>query len=310
MVYSEYSEQSKRFVPKIINFLGLILFGFILFSCNKEKQEEISHQRGEMTIYVDPANKNLIEALTEVYVMKFPDVKFNFVYEPENVILQNLINFKAKAAFINKPLSEQQTNFIFQETTVKPRSTLLAYDAVIFIAGKESSIESVNMEDLKAGIAAGDNRFVFDDGNSGNFNTVTEILKIKIPKGQKVRALENSQQVIDFVTKSTGTVGIIGMNVISEKDNPEVKEILTKIKVLPVQDSTNILREPTVPNILAFDYPFAKGVYFIVSEPGFGIGSGFSRFAGSQQGQLIVGREGLQPNYLYAREVQINTKPL
>ncbi|SMC43216.1 phosphate transport system substrate-binding protein [Moheibacter sediminis] len=263
-----------------------------------------------MTIWVDPANKNLIEALTDVYVMKFPEVKFKFVYEPENIILQNLINSKATAAFINKPLSDQQTKYIYQQTTIEPRSTLLAYDAVIFIAGKESSIESVSIDDLKNSLLANDNRFVFDDGNSGNFNTVTNILKIEIQQGQKVRALENSQQVIEFVTQSTGTVGIIGMNVISEKDNPEVKEILSKIKVLPIKDSANVLREPTVENILEFNYPFFKGVYFIVSEPGFGIGSGFSRFAGSQQGQLIVGREGLQPNFLYDRQVKINNNPL
>lgn len=309
MAHLEFTEQSKRFAPKIFKFLGLIFIGLIIFSC-KKKEEEITHQRGEMTIWVDPANKSLIEALTEVYMMKFPDVKFKFIYEPENVILQNLINFKATAAFINKPLSEQQTQYIYQETTIKPRSTLLAYDAVVFVTGKESSIESVTLDEIKQSILAGDGKFVFDDGNSGNFNTVTETLNIEIPKGQKVRALENSQQVLDFITKSPETVGIIGMNIISEKDNPEVKEILEKIKVLPVKDSANILREPTIENILALEYPFFKGVYFIVSEPGFGIGSGFSRFAGSQQGQLIVGREGLQPNFLYAREVQINTKPL
>lgn len=309
MARLEYTGQSKRFAPKIIKFLGLIFLGLIVFSC-KEKKEEISHQKGEMTIWVDPANKSLIEALTEVYTMKFPEVKFKFVYQPENVILQNLIDLKADAAFINKPLSEQQSNYIFQQTTVKPRSTLLAYDAVIFIAGKESPIESVTLNEIKQSILAGDGKFVFDDGNSGNFNTVTDILKIEIPKGQKVRALESSQQVLDFVTKSSGTVGIIGMNIISEKDSPEVQAILDKIKVLPIKDSANVLREPTIENILEFNYPFFKGVYFIVSEPGFGIGSGFSRFAGSQQGQLIVGREGLQPNFLYAREVQVNAKPL
>ena len=309
MVYSEFTEQSKRFAPKIINYLALILFGFLLISC-QEKKEEISHQRGEMTIWVDPSNKNLIEALTDVYTMKFPEVKFNFVYEPENVILQNLIDLKASAAFINKPLTQQQTDYISQETTVTPRSTLLAYDAVIFIAGKESNLESVTLDEIKQSILASDGKFIFDDGNSGNFNTVKEILDLEIPKGHKVLSVENSEQVIDFVTKSPKTVGIIGMNVISEKSNPKVKEILNQIKVLPIKDSANVLREPTNENILGFDYPFFKGVYFIVREPGFGIGSGFSRFAGSQQGQLIVGREGLQPNYLYAREVKINSKPL
>lgn len=309
MAYLEFTEQSKQFAHRIIKVLALIIFFVHLFSC-KEKKDEISHQRGEMTIWVDPANKNLIEALTDVYVMKFPEVKFNFVYEPENIILKNLIDLKAEAAFINKPLTEQQSDYIFQKTTMKPRSTLLAYDAVIFIAGKESSLESVSLSDLKNSILSGDSKFVFDSGNSGNFNTVKDVLKIEIPQDKKIRALENSAEVIDFVTKSNGSVGIIGLNIISEKDNPQVKEILNKIKVLPILDSANVPQTPSIENILDFKYPFFKGVYFIVREPGFGIGSGFSRFAGSQQGQLIVGREGLQPNFLYDREVQINSDPL
>lgn len=309
MAYSECTERLNLSVPKIIKYFGIFCFLLISFSC-KNKGEEITHQRGEMTIWVDPANKNLIEALTEVYTMKFPEVKFNFVYEPENIILKNLIELKADAAFINKPLTKEQADYIFQESNVNPRSTLLAYDAVIFITGKSSPLEYITLNEIKESILNGDNKFVFDDGNSGNFNTVKDILKLELPKDMKIRSLENPEQVIDFVNNSPQSVGIIGLNVISEKDNPKVKAILEKINILPVQDEAGKLQHPTVPNLLDFNYPFFKGVYFIVREPGFGIGSGFSRFAGSQQGQLIVGREGLQPNFLYAREVQINSDPL
>ncbi len=309
MEYSGFSEPLKHSKRKIIKFTLTALFIFLLIGC-KEKGKEITHQRGEMTIWVDPANKNLIEALTDVYRMKYPEVEFKFVYEPENIILRNLINLKAEAAFINKPLSREQENYIYQESTVKPRSTLLAYDAVVFITGKSSSIESVSLNEIKEGILSGDSKFVFDDGNSGNFNTVKEVLNIELTEGQKVNSMENAHQLIDFVNISPGTIGIIGMNLISEKTNPKVREIRDRIKILPVIDSTGKLQEPTVPNLLAFHYPFFKGVYFIVREPGFGIGSGFTRFAGSQQGQLIVGREGLQPNFLYERQVQINNDPL
>ncbi len=152
----------------------------------------------------------------------------------------------------------------------------------------------------------GNNQIVFDNGNSGNFNTVREILKLNIAKDQPIQALESTDKVVEFVQKSPGSIGVIGLNEVSEKENPKVKEILSKVKVLPVLDENGIKQEPTVQHILAMNYPFFKGVYFIVSEPGFGIGSGFSRFAGSNQGQLIVKRAGLQPNFLYDREVQIN----
>lgn len=305
MAYSGFTEPLRQFAPKIFKFILIGGICSFFFLC-KGKGKEITHQEGEMTIYADPSNENLLEALTDIYTVKFPKVKFNIVYKPENVILQDLLDTVSNAAFINMPLNEQQTKYLKQQSGITPRSTLLAYDAAIFITSVNSQIDSVTFDDLRKGILEGSNKVVFDNGNSGNFNTIKEVLKLEIPKEKKIAALENAQMVIDFVKKSPGSIGVIGLNEISEKSNPKVKELLNEIKILPVADSSNVLQRPTVPNILAFHYPFFKGVYFISREPGFGIGSGFARFAGSEQGQLIVKREGLQPNYLYERNVQIN----
>ncbi|MEG0529507.1 MAG: phosphate ABC transporter substrate-binding protein, partial [Bacilli bacterium] len=53
-------------------------------------------------------------------------------------------------------------------------------------------------------------------------------------------------------------------------------------------------------------YPFYRFIYILKNEVGFGIGAGFSRFAGSQRGQKIVTRESLQPYFIFKRDVQIN----
>ena len=63
---------------------------------------------------------------------------------------------------------------------------------------------------------------------------------------------------------------------------------------------------PTIPNLKYGVYPFYRQIYILKNEVGFGIGAGFTRFAGSQRGQKIVTRESLQPYYIYKREVQIN----
>lgn len=306
MVVSESTEQFKVFANKAFQlFLGTILF-FSLFSCGEIKEAE--HRDGEMTIYVDPANKNLLDALTEIYTMKFPKVKFEFVYKPENEILKDLLDTVAYAAFINQPLDEEQTEYIRQKTDVTPRSTLLAHDAVIFITAKNNPIDSLTLDEIKDGILNENRQIVFDNGNSGNFNTVKEKLELQIPDGKAVQALDDAQSVIDFVQKSNASIGVIGLNEVSETDNPKVQETLNQIKILSIVDREGKVRAPSVPNILGLKYPFSKGIYFIVREPGFGLGNGFSRFAGSQQGQLIVGRAGLQPHFLYERKVQVNIK--
>src|SRR5690606_2034095 len=202
--------------------------------------------------------------------------------------------------------SEQQTRYIAQKTDVTPRSTLLAYDAAIFITSVDNPVDSITFDQIRNGIFEGNNQIIFDSGNSGNFNTVKTVLGLEIPTGKSIQAEENARKLIDFVKKSPQSIGVIGLNEISETDNPEVKELMEGIKIISVIDEKGVAQTPEIPNILAMNYPFFKGVYFIVREPGFGIGSGFSRFAGSNQGQLIVKREGLQPNYLYNREVQVN----
>jgi phosphate transport system substrate-binding protein len=306
MVFSDFTEPYKTFVQKTIKIVFILFLGIFVSSCKKAPTEVSNHQEGEMTIFADPSNKELLEALTDIYTMKYPKTKFYIVYKSEGQILKDLIDTVAMAAFINKPLTDQQTKYIQQLTDVTPRSTLLAYDAVLFVTSLENPKESISMDEIRNGILEGQNKVIFDDGNSGNYNTVRDVLKLQLGKEDKILALDNAQSVIDFIQKSPQTVGVIGMNEISEKDNPEVKEILTKIKVLKVLDEKNIAQEASVSNILAMNYPFYKGVYFIVREPNFGLGNGFSRFAGSNQGQLIVKRAGLQPNFLYDREVQIN----
>lgn len=296
---------------KISKMIVLCILLFSLISCNKNKNQKVlSHREGEMTIYVDPSNKNLLEALTEIYVMKFPEVQFDFVYKPENQILQDLLDTVAYAAFINTPLSEQQTKYLQQKSDVTPRSTLLAYDAAVFITSIENPKNEISMDEIRTGILEENNKIIFDNGNSGNYNTVKDKLNLKIPEGKSVQALNNPDEVIDFVQKSKTSIGVIGLDVVSEEDSPKVKELLTKIKILSVINPENEAISPSAKNILQMKYPFFKGVYFIVREPGFGIGSGFSRFAGSQQGQLIVRRAGLQPNYLWERQVQVNLKDI
>lgn len=288
-----------------------LYFAFVLFlvACGKNREEN-THREGEMVIYADPSNRNVLEALTEIYQMKFPKVEFKIIYQPENQVLKNLVDTVAYAAFINQGLDEKQTAYIKQLTDVTPRSTLLAHDAVVFITAKNNPLEALSLPEIKTAILEDTHQIVFDNGNSGNFNTVQQVLDLKIPEGKNVQALGDALAVVEFLQQSKNAIGVIGLNEISEKDNPQSEAILEKVKILSIVDENNQVIAPSVPNILALKYPFSKGIYFIVREPGFGIGNGFSRFAGSQQGQLIIGRAGLQPHFLYERQVQVNSQSI
>ena len=52
-------------------------------------------------------------------------------------------------------------------------------------------------------------------------------------------------------------------------------------------------------------YPFTRVLYFLTNESYYGLGNGLIRFSCQQLGQIVVEKEGLQPYYIFKREVQM-----
>src|SRR5690625_8010942 len=104
----------------------------------------------------------------------------------------------------------------------------------------------MSLDEIEDGILNNTLQIVFDNGNSGNFNTVKNKLDLEIPEGKTIQALDNADSIIEFVQKSKSSIGVIGLNEISETDDPRVKEILTKIKVLNIVDEEGKVREPSI----------------------------------------------------------------
>lgn len=189
---------------------------------------------------------------------------------------------------------------------MKHIASQIACDATIFITSKNSPLDSVRISDLKSAIASADSKYIFDGGNSSNFNNIVKKLKLNVSKDYRIQALSSPDQVINFVEKNKSHIGIIGLDALSDTDDPKVQEYFKKVKIIPVVTSENITIAPTIPNLRKGIYPFTKRIYLLNAENGFLLGSSFSRFAGSQRGQLIITRAGLQPYFLYERRVQIN----
>src|SRR5690606_1336754 len=106
MVFLEFTERSQPSKLEMIKYLLFPILLLSLFSCGNI--EEAEHRTGEITIYVEPSNKNLMDALSEIYQMKYPKTEFNFIYKPENENHKNLIVTDSYSSFINKPLSDEK----------------------------------------------------------------------------------------------------------------------------------------------------------------------------------------------------------
>lgn len=294
-------------MAKKIGFFYLIVLFFVLVnSCQKEIQQKEAYRKGKITIGIDPSFLNVGSALVEVFKSSYPEAQVNFKPEVEDLVIADFIQGKITMAMVSRNLSEEEGKILFAKTRMRFISTQIACDAIVLVTSKESLIDSIRISDLKKAIEHSDNSYVFDGGNSSNFNTLVRKLQLNISEDYKITALNNADQVINYVYKNKSSIGIIGLNALSDTGDPKVKEYLNKIKIIPVINFDNQVINPSIPNLRSGLYPFTKRIFLLNSENSFLLGSSFSRFAGSQRGQLIVARAGLQPYFLYERRVQIN----
>ncbi|QHC86072.1 hypothetical protein AS589_15395 [Empedobacter brevis] len=300
----------------------LSLSAFLIFStinC-KDKEKPLTkeeqktpvkralHEYGKLTMTVDPSFKNLAQSLADIYMVDYPDVKIEVKEEIEEKAIKDFYEGEIPLLMVSKPLTKAQQQHLFDKTRINYVSSVIALDATIFITSVDNPVSSITKQDIKENLYHQNPKitFVYDHPNSANYNTVNDKLKLTVGNGTKVTAMGDAEKVIDFLQKDKTAIGIIGLNILSDKGNPKIEEYLKKIKILSIVDDKGNAVQPTIPNLKYGVYPFYREIYLLKNEIGFGIGAGYSRFAGSQRGQKIVTRESLQPYFIYKREVQIN----
>ena len=264
---------------KKISLLSLSAFLiFSTFSCkDKEKPTKAEqktavkralHEYGDLAMTVDPSFKNLAQSLADMYMVDYPDVKITINEEIEEKAIKDFYEGKIPVLMVSKPLTKAQQQHLFDKTTTKYISSVIALDATVFITSVDNPINSITVNDIKDNLYKKDPKitFVYDHPNSANFNTINDKLKLSVENGAKVTAMGDAEKVIDFVQKDKTAIGIIGLNILSDKGNPKVEEYLKKVKVLPIADDKGNLVLPTIPNLKYGVYPFYRQIYIFLTS--------------------------------------------
>ena len=212
---------------KKISLLSLSAFLiFSTFSCkDKEKPTKAEqktavkralHEYGDLAITVDPSFKNLAQSLANMYMVDYPDVKITINEEIEEKAIKDFYEGKIPVLMVSKPLTKAQQQHLFDKTTTKYISSVIALDATVFITSVDNPINSITINDIKDNLYKKDKKitFVFDHPNSANFNTINDKLKLSVENGAKVTAMGDAEKVIDFVQKDKTAIGIIGLNIL------------------------------------------------------------------------------------------------
>jgi phosphate transport system substrate-binding protein len=117
-----------------------------------------------------------------------------------------------------------------------------------------------------------------------------------------------NNEVIKFVAKNEGMIGIVGMNWLSQS-KPQMQKYVDQVSILSVKGiKDKDFYYPDQNSIAEGKYPLARNLYIINCQGYSGLGMGFASFLAGDVGQRIVLKSGLLPINVPPRKLSIRKK--
>ena len=283
--------------------LTLLVFFTIVTSCKKSGRIPDDPQQGTITFAADESFRSVSEALSERYMALNPKTKINLIIKKEDLAFMDLLENKVRVIVMSRELNDKEKAAYKSKIDMEMLPAKFAADAVVFVVPKNSTRTSISIDELKAELSSDQKNIIFDGTNSSNLNFVAQKLKT-IPNQLKFSIINGNKNLINEMNKFPDKIGVVSLNSISRPYDKESQELKNSIKILPVVEKDQSF-EPTIGNIKGMKYPFTRVLYFLTNESYYGLGNGLIRFSCQQLGQIVVEKEGLQPYYIFNREVQM-----
>ena len=284
---------------------------------------------GEISIAVDETFKPIIEAEISLFQSIYTNAKINAEYLPEAECFNRLMQEKVRLVIVSRGLDAEEQR-IFEGWKIIPKQVKLAVDAIAFVvhpgnkrdalkpdelagilSGKITLWSQLNLEGTPKG--AGDEiTIVFDHAGSSTVRMVKDSILKGDSLSKRVFAAGTNPDVIDYVSKNPGAIGIIGVNWVSDRDSENTREFLEQIKVLELQSPMHAAEagffQPYQAYIALKNYPFLRDVNSISREARSGLGTGFVSFVAGEKGQRVILKSGLLPSFAPVRIVEFPPK--
>ncbi len=281
----------------------------VVFSCDKKSknQEEETILKGKVTILVDETLLPVIEDQKQVFENQY-NATITLVGKSESEIVQLLSKNKQQLAILSRELTTNEAE-IFKIKKIIPKITPLATDAIAFISHKNNNDTIIDLEKVIT-FVQGKNQsdfkgLVFDNPNSSTVRYIKELAKINVLPKEKIFSFQTNNEVIQFVAKNEGMVGIVGVNWLSQP-SPIMRETIENVKVLSVKSlKTGTFVKPSQDHIASGLYPLTREIKMLNYQPFPGLGMGFASFVAGEIGQRIILKSGLVPAKIPNRNIKI-----
>ena len=284
----------------------VILVGLVFSSCGGGISEDSPdrYDRGIIHVSADESFKNVIDSHVKVYESSYPEAKIIVNYKPEAECLKDYAVDSIRLIIATRSFSENEKAFIEDSMNVIPSSAVIAYDAVAVIVNKESPDSLFTMEELKQVLQGGFKKSLIPVFDGLNATSTIRFVIDSILNGaaltSEAEAARNSEEVIDYVSRTPNAVGFLGVNWIGNKEDTTQMSFLTKVTLASLEstDKPGAFVKPVQANIYTRRYPMVRDLVYTLKEKHTGLAHGFANFLRGERGQLIFKRAYLVPAQL------------
>jgi len=317
MKWMKFNKQSFLVIVFVLIFLN--------FGCHRVRKDVIpdSMVTGQATIAADEAILPLLNAevavFKSIYNFATIDCEYGSEYDAINLLLQE----KTRLALVMRPLNSKEIEF-FKSRDLNSESIAIGHDAVALIVHVDNATKAlttsqiteiltgklVNWSQIKNSEKEGNIKIVLDAESSGIIRSLNDSLQLNQKITGNIEFAGSNKKILEMVASDPNTIGFIGYNWLSEKENPQVQENLGKVNLIAVSkgitaDSLNSF-VPNIASIYNLDYPITRKIYALYTDPSASLARGFLAHLTSERGQKIIYRMGLKPENDFQRQIKIN----
>lgn len=288
------------------------LFSFVLlftiFACENNNNpfvyQQDAHGRGNTTIHVEESFKPLFSTCIETFMSQFPKAKIKGVYGPEDQLIANFYANKTKTIVISRDFNDQEKAYL-KSKNVSYRSDKVASDAIAIILHPSMTDTILSVSQIKALLSSDQAKLpsgkeltniVFDQRGSANFNYMTNMLQVE-KLAKRVSAVHSNEEVINYVKTHPNSIGVIGLNWVSDQEDPEALNFLDGLRIADVYlTDPQSACKPYAGYIYTKEYPLIRDIWMINKGRRSGLNTGFVLFMKKDdKGQLIIQKSELVP---------------
>lgn len=296
----------------------------LLQSCGGSSQKSgDTPTSGSATIYVDQTFQPIISQVIEVFEGIYSKAKLAPHYVSETDALNALLKDSTHIIVTSRKLTAKEVDY-FKSKSLFPRISRIATDGIALIINRQNKDSLITVDQIRRMLVGdidswsqiggssnlGKLKIIFDNQNSSTVRYLLDSLCRGDRLSPQVSALTKNEDVVEYVSKTPNSIGIIGVSWISNKKDSTCMSFLDKIRVMAVSYASkatpNNSYQPYQAYLATKDYPLTRDIYTITTDPSSGLPTGFASFISGEKGQRIILRAGVFPATQPVRVIQVN----